>query len=188
MQSRRRLFHCGFASIPKPRMLQALGVKTGRRSPMQRKDLISTKILRYPSESKLHMYRTLSYSAAGISLILIALLAQIWKPSKALNLSLYCAAIALPFWILLGTIYEYYILLGKQSYGHYRSTNAQIFIFLGYLGGGVPLLIALGSLLYSVNSRSLTFFVLALVATLVIALAFTSSLTSFLKGNESDGS
>ncbi|WNF48555.1 hypothetical protein RHP75_09145 [Pseudomonas sp. SG20056] len=155
---------------------------------MQKKDLISTKILRYPSESKLQMYRTLSYSGAGISLILIALLAQIWKPSKALNLTLYCSAIALPFWILLGTIYEYYILLGKQSYAHYRSTNAQIFIFLGYLGGGIPLLVALGSLLYFINSRSLTFFALALVATLAIAFAFTSSLTNFLKENESNGS
>jgi hypothetical protein len=87
--------------------------------------------------------RNLSYGAAAACLAVLAGLAQVGAKSEALQLSVYGAAIALPMWLLVGGIYEYYIFLGKQSFAHYRL--AAVFRFIG-----VPLVIA------SIGSFSMT--------------------------------
>jgi hypothetical protein len=151
---------------------------------MQQRDLISAKILRHQSESKLQMYRNLAYGGAGVSLLLIALLAQIWEKTTALEICLYSSVASLPFWIFIGTIYEYYILLGKHSYAHYRTLKSQIIITLSCAAAGLLLLTAIGALLYSIKPASIIFLAISSLLVLVLSFTFTSSLSSALKENE----
>ena len=130
------------------------------------------------------MYRNLAYGGAGVSLLLIALLAQIWESTTTLQICLYSSAAALPFWIFIGTIYEYYILLGEQSYAHYRSLKAQIIITSSYAAAGTSLLTALGALLYSISPASIIFFIASSLLALLLSFIFTLSLSNALRENE----
>lgn len=76
---------------------------------------------RYASHDRLLLLRNLGYGGAAVCLVVLVGLIQIGAKDIALKVSVYSASVALPFWLLIGAIYEYYIFLGKQSYPHLRT-------------------------------------------------------------------
>ncbi len=135
---------------------------------------------RYPSESKFLMYRNLSYGAAGIHLLIIILLAQIWSESQALRVSLYSSALGMPIWLGLGGIYESYILLGRKSYSHFNSELGQSFYSFCYTIAGISLIISLCSIIYFLDHNALWYFGLGAAIMLFIVGSFHNSLAKTL--------
>lgn len=93
-------------------------------------DLLGARVRRYPSHDRLLLIRNLSYGAAAACLAVLAGLTQVGAKSIALQVSVYSASIALPIWLLIGAVYEYYIFLGKQSYPHLRTRFFMILVAL----------------------------------------------------------
>ena len=136
--------------------------------------------LRYPSESKFHMYRNVSYGAAGILLLLIVLLAQISEGAKSLTICLYSSALGLPIWVCQGALYEYYILLGKRSYSHYRSSLGRAILGITFSLAGMSTLVSICSLLYYLDKTSLWIFFASLFTTVIVFYVFHCSLANII--------
>jgi len=68
-----------------------------------------------------HLARNVAYGGAAVSLALLAGLAQMNASAAPLRLSVYACSLSLPVWLLLGTMYEYYIFIGERSYAHLAS-------------------------------------------------------------------
>lgn len=69
----------------------------------------------------------------------------------ALNLSALGAAIGIPLWIMLGSIYELYVFLGRRSYKHLKQESTQAAIGLALLVAGLSLMAAIGGLMYHLS-------------------------------------
>jgi len=123
-------------------------------------------LLKNISESKLQMYRNLSYGAAGFLLIIIIMLVQVWEDSLALNVVLYSASIGLPIWFTSGTMYEFYILLGERSFAHYKSDGVQSVISLLFMIGGISIFISVSAILFYLN------YIAGIVMLLITALMY----------------
>ena len=103
-------------------------------------DQLNERIWRYSSAERLTLLRNLGYGGAAASLAVLAGLTQVGAKDSALQVSVFAASVSLPAWLLIGSIYEYYIFLGKQSYGHLRTR------FLIALSSGLLLVAGLGML------------------------------------------
>jgi cobalamin synthase len=139
-----------------------------------------------PSESKFQMYRNLSYGAAGIQLIIIVLLVQVWKDSAVLSVTLYSAVAGIPLWVGLGGIYEYYILLGEQSYAHFQSKFAQTMIGFTFLLAGISILTSVGTIIYYLDNKAIFALAASVVAIIIIASLFHNSLEKALIQQEQE--
>lgn len=62
--------------------------------------------------------------------------------------SVYSASIALPIWLLIGAIYEYYIFLGKQGYPHLRTKPFTGLVGLSFLIAGLGMVGATGGIIW----------------------------------------
>jgi len=63
-------------------------------------------------------------------------LTQVGAKDSALKITVICASVALPAWLMLGAIFEYYIFLGKESYPHLRTNSVNRFLQLWMFVGG----------------------------------------------------
>ena len=103
-------------------------------------DRLNERMQRYASVERLVLMRNLGYGGAAACLVVLVGLTQVGAKDSALKISVLSASVALPLWLLLGGIYEYYIFLGKQSYAHLRTKFATNFI------GAIALIAGAGSL------------------------------------------
>jgi hypothetical protein len=152
--------------------------------PKSNSDKLQELIYNYPSESKFHMYRNLYYGAAGIQLLIIILLVQVWDDSTALKLCLYSAAFGIPLWVCSGGLIEYYIFLGEQSYPHYKSKPGKVIFGSLYIISGISMVISIGSIMYSLNSMAVWIFGSSIVCVLGVYLIFNNSLANNLFKND----
>lgn len=127
---------------------------------------------RYPSQEKFILYRNLYLGASAACLVLIAQLLDTGVSSFALKLSLSCASGAMPVWLLLAAIFEYYVILGPKSYAHKRIMVKNGLIGLLLLLGGLALGTAVGGVLYHLHKFSLYVFIAAVSVAFVISLLF----------------
>ena len=141
-------------------------------------------INRYPSEFKFHMYRNFSFGAGGMQLLILMLLAQIGSESKALTICLYSSVLGMPMWVALGWVFEYYILVGKKSYPHYKSTSGQAIFGIAYLIAGLSMLVSICSIMYQLDSTALWLFGVGVFVALTISINFHKSLANALFDKE----
>ena len=132
------------------------------------------------------MYRNVSYGASSVSLIIILLLVQVWDDSLALVISLYCSCISLPMMFGLGSFFENYILIGKQSYPHFRNPTTQGLAALIMLIGAVTLLASVGAIIYYLESTALWAFVISAFIALGVTLVLQNNLANYLFKKEDE--
>lgn len=82
----------------------------------------------YASVERLMLMRNLGYGGAAACLVVLVGLTQIGAKVGSLQISVISTSVALPLWLLLGGIYEFYIFLGEQSYPHLRTKFAVGFL------------------------------------------------------------
>jgi hypothetical protein len=106
------------------------------------KDALTSLIEKGHSESNFSLLRTLSFSGAGVALLILGLTPRVTASTGATFYSLVLASFAIPLWACLGFVHEYYIFIGKTSYSHYKLGRTKILI-------GALFLISGGSLFFS---------------------------------------
>jgi hypothetical protein len=111
-------------------------------------DRLSERIRRYPSHDRLLLMRNLGYGGAAACLVILLGLTQIGTKFIALKISVFSASIALPFWLLIGTIYEYYIFLGKLSYLHLRTKFLIGLVGFSFVVASLGIAIATGGVIW----------------------------------------
>lgn len=131
-------------------------------------DRLSERIRRYASHDRLILMRNLGYGGSAACLVILVGLTQVGAKDPALRVSVYSASIALPVWLLIGAIYEYYIFLGKQSYPHLRTKFFAALVGLSFSVAGLGMVGATGGIIwFLVPEAAYAFGVSALVAFLL---------------------
>ena len=115
------------------------------------------------------LMRNLGYGGAAACLVVLVGLTQIGAKDPALKISVLSASVALPLWLLLGGIYEFYIFLGKQSYAHLRTKFATNFIGLIALSAGAGSLGATGGVIWFLMPEAAWAFCVVAVFSIVLA-------------------
>src|SRR5687768_11883696 len=93
--------------------------------------------------------RNTGFGSAAFCSVLLVGLAQIEvRNNIPLQISVFSASFALPFWLLLGVFYEHYLSLGEQSYEHFRKPLAHNLRLAVGTVAGVGLVSATGGVIY----------------------------------------
>jgi len=152
-------------------------------APQTNTDKLRLRLKRYVSHDRLVLLRNLGYGGAAVCLAFLVSLTQVGAKTSLLKTGIVCASIALPAWLLLGTIFEYYIFLGKESYAHLRTR------FLGTLiavcmsiGGGGTYGVALATIWFLFPEAAYTFMAFSLAAA-VSAVVFQWHLAEWWYGD-----
>lgn len=108
----------------------------------------ANRLRRYSSIERLMLMRNLGYGGAAACLVILLGLTQVGTKELCLKISVISVSLALPLWLLLGSIYEYYIFLGKESYPHLRTR-----LSLGFVGttasiAGLGIVLGTGGVIY----------------------------------------
>ena len=99
-------------------------------------------------ESRLGNMRSTSIGGSSLSTALVFLLLQTRLETFSLQLSLVCAAVAIPAWIVTWQMVEAYIFYGKSSYGHFSTPKGSGAAILVFLVAALALFIGLAALLW----------------------------------------
>lgn len=136
-------------------------------------DRLLERASRYPSESRLSLVRNLSYGAAAVCMVILVETLEVGVKSDALEVALIGAAVGIPLWIAVGTMYELYLNLGKQSYPHIRTMPAQVIIAFVMLPACFAILSCVGAVLWHLSMFAFVAFsavvIVAFAATLIFA-------------------
>lgn len=135
-------------------------------------DRLVERMKRYVSHDRLLITRNLSYGAAAACLVILVGLAQISIHTTALEISVYSASIALPIWLLIGGVYEYYIFLGKQSYPHMRTKLFTRFVGVNFSVAGLGTLGATGGIVWQELPKAIYAFGASALIALILIMAF----------------
>lgn len=147
-------------------------------------DKLTRLINRYPSQAKLQMYRNLCFGGAGTATLILLVIFQSGRESTALTIAEVGAASAIPLWLGVGGLYEYYILIGPRSYVHYRQKFVELFGPIFFLFGGLGLLAAIGGVLYELQQVALYAFLGGIGLSIIVAVALHHSLANALFEND----
>lgn len=131
-------------------------------------DRLNERIRRYASIERLMLMRNLGYGGAATCLVVLVGLAQVGAKELPLKVSVLSASIALPMWLLVGGIYEFYIFLGKRSYPHLRSPFAARFVLAVATIAGVGSVGATGGVIYFLMPIAAWAFAAAGVAAIIL--------------------
>ncbi len=112
--------------------------------------------------------RAMSLGCAGVSTGLLLLIAQVGVKSTTLIFSLWCSAIAIPFWIGLWQVCDTYSFWGRRAEGHYNQIGWILTFTLLFVVGVVLLFAAIAALVWSLLPGA----AVAFIVTSVIALTF----------------
>lgn len=123
-------------------------------------------------EPLVSLYRNMGFGSAALCLVLLVGIAQIEATSIALNISVFGAALALPLWILFGVIYEYYLVLGKRSYGHLNSILTRVLVLSSGVCGCVGLSVSTMGVIYYLSEDAFWVFLWVGCAGLLSFLVF----------------
>lgn len=145
-------------------------------------------IRRQISPPFLALYRNASFGAAALCLGFLLGIAQVEAKSIALEISVFCAAAALPLWFLSGLIFECYLVLGEQSHEHLRSLFARGIVGAVWFLAITPVGTAVGGVIYFLNPEALWLFAGSVVVALLIYLGFSLHIASWWYGSNGPGS
>jgi hypothetical protein len=160
-------------------------VGTGKTKPAF--DQLTEQLERYPSLDKLHVQRNLALGGAAACLIILIELFSVGIPSVSLRVALVACAVAIPAWVGMAGLIEYYIVLGPKSYGHRRTPAAQALIGVPFLTGGIGLITAIGGILYYLAPAAAYVFGIAVLAILLVSLVFHAHLGYWYNRRDSGG-
>ncbi len=138
---------------------------------------------RYPSQSKLQMYRNLCFSAAGVCLVVILVVFQSGEDTLPLTISIYSASISIPLWLAYGSLYEFYILIGPRSYSHFRNRFNGNWDAVPVLVAGTGLIATVGGVLYQIRPLALYLFLGAGAVGMALIYLFSFSLSDHIFGD-----
>lgn len=103
-----------------------------------------------------------------------------------LEIAATAAGLAIPPWIALGTLYEFYIILGAKSYPHLRGTFSKKLISLIAIVGGFSMLVMVGAVLYFLALNALVYFAISVLLSLMALVIFQSHLAKWWNVNAKD--
>ncbi len=146
---------------------------------MRKSDLLTQRIRRYSSAERMTLLRNLGYGGAAACLAILAGLAQVGAKDPALKVAVYAASIALPAWLLIGSVFEYYIFLGKQSYRHLRSKFVIALTSTLYVVAGVGMFAATGGIAWYLAPEAAYAFAFSAFCAVVLGLAFHAHLAGW---------
>ena len=145
----------------------------------------------HPTVEFVTLYRNMGFAAAAICLVVLLGIAQIKTTTTltiALKISVFSASVALPLWLLLGIIYEYYIALGERSYVHLQTLFARSFLILVVLVGSAGLIGATCGVIYFLDPAAMWLFVLLVSAVAFCQVWFHTKLADWWYGPDGPGS
>jgi hypothetical protein len=144
---------------------------------------------RYLSLEKLQLYRNMYFGAGAACFVLVSQLATTGSLTVWLKWSLLSAAVSMPIWLGLGSLFEYYIMLGPKSYAHKRTGFANALLSSLMLLGGLSLVASISLLLYHSLPIAAYSFLATIAAILIASALFHGHLASwyFGKGSNNDG-
>jgi hypothetical protein len=126
-------------------------------------DVLTREMLRNVSESKLTLFRNMSYGGGGVCIVIVGFILQSANATAALTIATYCAAVAMPFWIGAGAVLEAYLSIGKKAYPHYRSEAGQSILGGFMLFAMLPTYGSIALLLLHLSELSAVVFVISTV-------------------------
>ena len=109
-------------------------------------DHLKISLWRYPSAERLALYRNLGLGAAAVCFAILLAATQVAEKTPAIYVSLYASILGIPAWFVYGGVYDYYILLGKRSYAHFRSDGTQRLLTSVIFVAGSSLLVSIAAL------------------------------------------
>jgi hypothetical protein len=93
----------------------------------------------------------MTLGGAGLSAALVFLLIQIGVQSTVLQISFFCASLAIPVWLALWQYGEAYSFYGKDSYGHFVKTKGSGIGVMLFFIGGMLLLVSFATLIWNIS-------------------------------------
>ena len=139
---------------------------------------------KYPSQQKIQIHRTLSFSASGVCLLILLAIIDAGLESKSISISMQGAAFAITVWLFIGSILEYFIFIGPKSYQYYQSDKFKRFFGLCFTIGGISLLTTIGGLLIHMENYLIWFFVAGTVMGWIMISLFVVGLSNAIFDSE----
>src|SRR5258708_13764941 len=91
-------------------MAQAKRKKKGTAS-----DRLNRRASQYPSESRLLVSRNLAFGSAAACLVVIGDILHVGANDVTLEIAVVAGCVSMPLWIAVGTVYEFFVFLGKEG-------------------------------------------------------------------------
>jgi hypothetical protein len=147
--------------------------------PKSLSDRLNERMNRYPSESRISLVRNLAFGAAATALVVFSQLLQVGATTTSLEVSIVAASATMPLWIVVGSIYEMFILLGKDSYPYLRSER-----FRNSIGGvvflaGLSLVIEIGAAAWYLSEIACAVFAGSLILSATVFGVYMNSLAKW---------
>lgn len=111
-------------------------------------DRFANRLRQNLSLERLMLMRNLGYGGAAACLVILLGLTQPDRKALCLKISVISVSFALPLWLLLGIIYEYYIFLGKESYSHLHTKLSRVFVLTTASIAGLGIVLGTGGVIY----------------------------------------
>ena len=145
-------------------------------------------MMRYTSESRLLLTRNICFGSAAAGLVVISQIIQVGAKDRALEVAVVAGCVSMPLWIAAGTIFEYFLNLGKQSYPFLQSTRFQIFIGSLMVPAALGLLLETWAAVWYLSEIAAWAFGGSVVLASLIVVSFRAALASWWYGQKGPGS
>lgn len=151
-------------------------------------DRFRNRFYKYVSTERLMLMRNLCYGGAAACTVILLGLIQGGAKTMPLQISTLSIAVALPLWLLLGSIYEFYIFLGKESYLHYRKDGTLSFFHAILVVAGLGMAISVGGIIYSLMPAAAYVFGAVALVSIILGDLFKAVLQRWWFGFDGPGS
>lgn len=138
------------------------------------------------NENRWESARVMTLGGAGLSAALVFLLIQIGFQAAVLQISFFCASLAMPVWLALWQFGEAYSLYGKDSYGHFAKTKGSGIGVMLFLIGGLLLLVSFATLIWSISIITSIAFTVVSVSMIVLVYRHSKEVREYTEANSSN--
>ncbi len=143
---------------------------------------LSRRMYQYPSESRLLLLRNLSFGSAAACLVVISQIIQVGAKDSALAASVTAGCVAMPLWIAVGAVFEYFLNLGKRSYPFLQKQSFRVCIALLMLVAGLGLLLEAGAAIWYLSVTAAWIFAGSVVVAVLSVALFQAVLANWWYG------
>lgn len=154
---------------------------------LQQSDRLNALIRSSGGAESVHLVRNVAYGGAAVSLAVLAGLTQVGASAPSLRFGVYASAVTLPIWLLLGTIYEYYIYLGVRSYEHLTSPFMLRLSAWALAAAGLGLVLTSACIIWYLAPGAAALFIAMAFACCVVAVRFHFDLARWWFSEEGPG-
>ena len=143
---------------------------------------LSEQVEKHVSRERVLLSRNFHYGGAATSVIILLGLSAMKIEDTSLYIASLADAIALPFFILVGTIHDWYYSLGKKSYPHLRLMHVRVMMAIMVLIPCIALSAAVGALFWHVLPDAMWLFLAGSVVSILLSNLFIYSLDNWWDG------